>query len=318
MKIRTLFLAGLFVSVAFAASSFEGSSSELAKDIAPSLNGKTVAVLDFLDQQKNVRELGRVLSDQYLRVDLSKLGVKTVTRSALDRALSEIKLSQAGLTDAINGGLGNKFKTADVVITGSLSQIGDSYTASVEVIDVKTGSSLASSRSTFPKIASVQTLWDNILETPKAASSVGTTDTSSQGTGASAEGWITQDKLKARVEKCTNTTGDKPHMYCEVKFVNLDSSDLRFEVNMNNEDKSVLIDENGTSYFLEQAVISQGSRVDNSGWGSNVNLIQDVPTNITMYFPNPAKTVSKSARVLSINLTTKQTFRFKNIAIQPK
>jgi hypothetical protein len=316
MKIRTLFLAGLFVSVAFAASSFEGSSSELAKDIAPSLNGKTVAVLDFLDQQKNVRELGRVLSDQYLRVDLSKLGVKTVTRSALDRALSEIKLSQAGLTDAINGGLGNKFKTADVVITGSLSQIGDSYTASVEVIDVKTGSSLASSRSTFPKIASVQTLWDNILETPKAASSVGTTDTNSQATGANVDGWITQDKLKARIEKCTNTAGGEPHIVCEMKFINLDSSDLRFKINFAGEDKSLLVDENGTTSFLDAATIAQDKRVDL--YGSDVNLIQDVPTNITMFFDNPTKSTSKTARIISINLTTKQTFRFKNVAIQPK
>jgi hypothetical protein len=164
MKIRALLLAGLFASVALAASSFEESSGELAKDIAPALNGKTVAVLDFLDQQKNVRELGRVLADQYLRVDLSKLGVKTVTRSALDRALNEIKLSQAGLTDAINDGLGNKFKAADVIVTGSLSQIGDSYTASIEAIDVKSGSSLGSSRSTFPKIASVQKLWDTVIE----------------------------------------------------------------------------------------------------------------------------------------------------------
>jgi hypothetical protein len=167
MKIRALLLAGLLTSIALAASSFEESSGELAKDIAPALNGKTVAVLDFLDQQKNVRELGRVLADQYLRVDLSKLGVKTVTRSALDRALNEIKLSQAGLTDAINDGLGNKFKAADVIVTGSLSQIGDSYTASIEAIDVKSGSSLGSSRSTFPKIASVQKLWDTVLETSR-------------------------------------------------------------------------------------------------------------------------------------------------------
>jgi hypothetical protein len=164
VKIRAFFLAGLLTSIALAASSFEESSGELAKDIAPALNGKTVTVLDFLDQQKNVRELGRVLADQYLRVDLSKLGVKTVTHSALDRALNEIKLSQAGLTDAINDGLGNKFKAADVIVTGSLSQIGDSYTASVEAIDVKTGSSLVSWRSTFPKIASVQKLWDTVLE----------------------------------------------------------------------------------------------------------------------------------------------------------
>lgn len=164
MKLKPFLLAGLLSSIALAASTFEESSGELAKDIAPALNGKTVAVLDFLDQQKNVRELGRVFADQYLRVDLSKLGVKTVTRSALDRALGEIKLSQAGLTDAINGGLGDKFKAADVIVTGSLSQIGDSYTASVEAIDVKTGSSLVSSRSTFPKIASVQKLWDTVIE----------------------------------------------------------------------------------------------------------------------------------------------------------
>jgi hypothetical protein len=108
-----------------------------------------------------------VISDQYLRVDLSRMGVKMVTRSALDKALAEIKLSQAGLTEAVSsGGLGSKFKAADVIVTGSLSQIGDTYTASTEAIDVKTGASLGLSRATFPKTSSYQALWDSVIEVP--------------------------------------------------------------------------------------------------------------------------------------------------------
>jgi enoyl-[acyl-carrier-protein] reductase (NADH) len=167
MKIWKPFLVAALTSVAIAASSLEESSRELAKEIAPSLAGKTVAVLDFLDQKKQVRELGRVIADQYLRVDLSRMGVKMVTRSALDKALAEIKLSQAGLTEAVSsGGLGNKFKAADVIVTGSLSQIGDTYTAATEAIDVKTGASIGLSRATFPKTSSYQALWDSVVEVP--------------------------------------------------------------------------------------------------------------------------------------------------------
>jgi hypothetical protein len=166
-KFWKIFLIAALTGIAFAASSLEESSRELAKEIAPSLAGKTVAVLDFLDQKKQVRELGRVISDQYLRVDLSRMGVKMVTRSALDKALAEIKLSQAGLTEAVSsGGLGSKFKAADVIVTGSLSQIGDTYTASTEAIDVKTGASLGLSRATFPKTSSYQALWDSVIEVP--------------------------------------------------------------------------------------------------------------------------------------------------------
>jgi hypothetical protein len=166
------FLIVALTGVALAASSLEESSRELAKEIAPSLAGKTVAVLDFLDQKKQVRELGRVIADQYLRVDLSRMGVKMVTRSALDKALAEIKLSQAGLTEAVSsGGLGSKFKAADVIVTGSLSQIGDTYTAATEAIDVKTGASLGLSRATFPKTSSYQALWDSVIEVPVGASS---------------------------------------------------------------------------------------------------------------------------------------------------
>jgi hypothetical protein len=93
--------------------------------------------------------------------------VKMVTRSALDKALAEIKLSQAGLTEAVSsGGLGSKFKAADVIVTGSLSQIGDTYTAATEAIDVKTGASLGLSRATFPKTSSYQALWDSVVEVP--------------------------------------------------------------------------------------------------------------------------------------------------------
>lgn len=149
---------------AWAAASFEAASAEVAKAIAPRLQGKTVAVLDLLDQSRNVRELGRVFADQYLRVDLAGLGVRVVTRSALDRALQEIKLSQSGLTEAIASGQGVKFRAADVVVTGSISLSGEQFTVAVEAIDVKTGDSIALARSNFPKTASVQGTWETILE----------------------------------------------------------------------------------------------------------------------------------------------------------
>lgn len=61
-----LFSLLLMVGTAFAASSYEEASTEIAKAIAPKLQGKTVAILDLTDVTGNVRELGRVLATQNL------------------------------------------------------------------------------------------------------------------------------------------------------------------------------------------------------------------------------------------------------------
>lgn len=97
-------LAGLLFGFALAAANLEDASLEVAKRLSTKLIGRTVAILDLQDQQPNVRELGRIFADQYLRVDLSGLGVKTVNRAEIEQLLRELKPSQSALAEAVAGG----------------------------------------------------------------------------------------------------------------------------------------------------------------------------------------------------------------------
>jgi hypothetical protein len=248
MKIWKFLLIGALTSIAFAASSYDESSNDIAKSIAPKLAGKTVAVLDLQDSSKNVRELGRVIATQSLNVALSDAGVKLVNRSSLERVLKELNLSQAGLVEAISGGEGgNKFKAADVIVTGTLSQGGEQYNMAIEAIDVKTGDYIALARSQFPKTASVQTLWDTYIQTEPAAK--GQQAEPSQGQDLSITDFPPGEDKYFRIQLKSCKKGDQNLVKCIFVLTNLQQKDDTITLVKNRNDGSFTVDQNGTIYL---------------------------------------------------------------------
>jgi hypothetical protein len=278
MKIWKFLLIGALTSIAFAASSYDESSNDIAKSIAPKLAGKTVAVLDLQDSSKNVRELGRVIATQSLNVALSDAGVKLVNRSSLERVLKELNLSQAGLVEAISGGEGgNKFKAADVIVTGTLSQGGEQYNMAIEAIDVKTGDYIALARSQFPKTASVQTLWDTYIQTELTAKGQQTEPGQGQDLSVTDFPPYEDKNFRAQLKSCKRS--DPGSVKCTFILTNVQKNDSRVEL-VNREGYSFVVDSSATIHLPS----SISFHPSNSG---DYNLFLDLPIQIIAIYKLP-------------------------------
>jgi hypothetical protein len=149
---------------AMAADSLELASKAVARALAAQLANRSIAINDFRDQEGNVRELGRIIADQYLRSDISELGVRGLSRNQLTLILKNGNMTQSTLLENIVLGKPVDLRGVDTLITGTISLIGDRYTIVAEALDVKSGFSLANARSDFPQSPTFAGSWDNIVE----------------------------------------------------------------------------------------------------------------------------------------------------------
>jgi hypothetical protein len=280
MKIWKFLLIGALTSIAFAASSYDESSNDIAKSIAPKLAGKTVAVLDLQDSSKNVRELGRVIATQSLNVALSDAGVKLVNRSSLERVLKELNLSQAGLVEAISGGEGgNKFKAADVIVTGTLSQGGEQYNMAIEAIDVKTGDYIALARSQFPKTASVQTLWDTYIQTEPVAKGQQTEPGQGQDLSVTDFPPVEDKSFSLQIKNCKRS--DPGLVKCVFILTNVQNKDNKVELLKRDNRYSFTVDQNAT-IRLPDSIFFSPSNVE------EYNLFPNLPIQVVSTYKIPA------------------------------
>ena len=289
-------------SIALAASSLEDSSRELATKLSTKLKGKTVVFLDLRDQQNNIRELGRVLSDQYLRVDLNDLGIKTVTRNQLAALLNELKLTQSGLTEAISSGRQVNLKIADVIVTGSVSQIGDKYNVSVEALDAKTGETLETGRADFPKTSSVQALWDSVLErSGDKSETLNSTSTAATPAPTDDLPFLETNGIKVQLEKCSRSNSTS--VTCFYFVTNTKPQDQRGYTDDGT--RAVTSDGNILKPEIFQ-FIPLGAR--------ETTLFQDIALRIAISYK--ISSIFTTISVLDLDLCEIGQYRFRNIPIR--
>jgi TolB-like protein len=119
--------------------------AELASQIEEGLKAggtkNTIAVLDFEDVTPKAkrRRLGRTFSD-LLAAELSKRGgLELVERQRLDKVAAELKLNLSGAVDPATAKNVGKVLSVDMLLTGSVSELGDFYDVSVRVVSVEKG-----------------------------------------------------------------------------------------------------------------------------------------------------------------------------------
>jgi hypothetical protein len=161
--IITLVLA-LFSSASLASGSLEFASKEVARALTGPLTGRTATFLDLRDQAGDVRELGRIFADQYLRLDVAAMGVRTITRNQLVLTLNNLGQTQESLLNTVVGGKTLDLRGVDTLVSGSLSLLGDRYVIVAEALDIKTGVVLITTRADFPQTPTLAATWANILE----------------------------------------------------------------------------------------------------------------------------------------------------------
>lgn len=131
---------------------------------------KRVAVVDFVDLEGNVTQLGRFLAEE-LSVTLSALPVdlEVIDRNHLATLLKEKKLSAEGLVDPSTTRRLGEILGVDVLVTGSLTSFGESVRVTTKALDAATAKMIAASRVDVAKVETIRALLSADLSEPGTA-----------------------------------------------------------------------------------------------------------------------------------------------------
>jgi hypothetical protein len=104
---------------------------------------KRIAIVDFTVIRGGLKEAGTILMEQLSTLLIESRHYTVVERSKLNTILEEIKLLQSGLTETIPEQLRPKLMFADLILTGTLAEIGDKYDINLRLLNVRTGQAIA-------------------------------------------------------------------------------------------------------------------------------------------------------------------------------
>jgi TolB-like protein len=135
-----------------------GITDKLAESLSQS-GKKTVAVVDFTDLQGNVTELGRFLAEE-ISASLAEgaKGIQVVDRTNLEVIIQENRLVHRGIIDPATAKKLGQIAGVDALITGNLTQFGDSVHLSIKILDTATAKIVGATRGDIPKTKAIEEL----------------------------------------------------------------------------------------------------------------------------------------------------------------
>lgn len=136
----------------------KGLSSTMAESIAKA-GKKTIAVVDFVDLQGNVTELGRFLAEE-LSIALARedKGFEVVERTHLKTLLKEHKLSETGMIDPSTAKKLGQIAGVDALVTGTTADLRDIVRLSVKILVTDTAKIIGASSCDIPKTKAIEEL----------------------------------------------------------------------------------------------------------------------------------------------------------------
>lgn len=105
---------------------------------------KTIAVVDFEVLGGNRKEKGRVVLEGLTSALIETGQFIVVERTKLPALMNEIRLSQSGLTRQEKDGLAGKLLSADLMLTGTLTDLQEEWEINLRILNVRTGQALSS------------------------------------------------------------------------------------------------------------------------------------------------------------------------------
>ncbi len=117
---------------------------------------KRIAIVDFTVIRGGLKEAGAILMEQLSTLLIESKHYIVVERSKLNAIMDEIKLIQSGLTEAIPEELRPKLMFADLILTGTLAEIGDKYDINLRLLNVRTGQAIAAINVSAPLFKPVE------------------------------------------------------------------------------------------------------------------------------------------------------------------
>jgi hypothetical protein len=117
---------------------------------------KRIAIVDFTVIRGGLKESGAILMEQLSTLLIESRHYTVVERSKLNTIMEELKLIQSGLTEAIPEQMRPKLLFADLILTGTLAEIGDKYDIHLRLLNVRTGQAVAAINVSAPLFKPVE------------------------------------------------------------------------------------------------------------------------------------------------------------------
>jgi len=164
---KLLLIALAFPSFLFAQTDFEKQINSYAGMLAEKITqaGKAkIAVSDFLDNNGNITELGKVIAEE-LGINISNTGkgFQVMERENLNAILKEHQLASTGLIDPETAKQLGKLKAVDAVIVGTVFPFGDNLKVNIKILDTETGMSIGGTTGSIARTDAINKLFENKL-----------------------------------------------------------------------------------------------------------------------------------------------------------
>ncbi len=104
---------------------------------------KTIAVVDFEVIRGREKEAGRVTLEGLTSALIDSGHFTVVERSKLKTIINELELSLSGLTKEPPEKVMGKLLTADLILTGTLAEVGGTWDINLRLVNVRTGQAMA-------------------------------------------------------------------------------------------------------------------------------------------------------------------------------
>lgn len=157
-----LLATALLSGVTSQAQSYDKELTELAASVSKYLQTdgrKKATVLDFMDLQGNVNELGRFLAEEFsVALVMNRKGFAVVDRANLKTILAEHKLSLSGLVEPKNAKQLGEFSGVDAIILGTITALKDDVIISVKIIATDTAEIVGVARGKISKSKDIENL----------------------------------------------------------------------------------------------------------------------------------------------------------------
>lgn len=148
-----------------AAADLEAGINELAGQISKNMRAtgkKKIAIVEFSDLNGNITAFGQFLAEELItRLFIISPGqFEVVERRQLMRVLQEQKLTMSGLLDAEAMESVGKILGIDAIVTGSITDLGNSVKVNARLIGVDTAKVFAVASTSIPKVGTVASLME--------------------------------------------------------------------------------------------------------------------------------------------------------------
>ena len=160
-----LFFIFLKVGYVSAAADLDSGISELAQQISKNMTEtgkKKIAIVEFSDLDGNITAFGQFLAEELITklFMISPGQFEVVERRQLMKVLKEQRLTMSGLFDTKAMESVGKILGIDAIVTGSITDLGNTVKVNARLIGVDTAKVFAVAATSIPKVGTVANLME--------------------------------------------------------------------------------------------------------------------------------------------------------------